>query len=179
MTDAAALAATRHWLERVVIGLELCPFAAAPYRAQRILYATCGGDTEAIYAAFLRTLEDLLVGDARDMETALLIVTAGLERFDGYLDMLEMLEQAVVSASLQGQVQLASFHPDYRFAGAAASDPANYSNRSPYPMFHLIRADRLAELLRDYAAPEAIPARNIERLRRLGVEGLERLLAAQ
>jgi hypothetical protein len=175
--EAAALAATRHWLERIVIGLGLCPFAAAPYRAGRIAYRVCEGETpETIYRAFLGTLEELLAADPQAVETVLLIVPRGLAAFADYLDLLGLLEQALAEAGLEGVVQIASFHPDYRFAGAPPDDPANHSNRSPLPMFHLIREDGLAAALAAYPDPERIPQRNVERLRALGVAGIRRLL---
>jgi hypothetical protein len=89
--------------------------------------------------------------------------------------MLALAEQAVGEAGLTGVIQLASFHPDYRFAGARADDPANFTNRSPYPMFHLIREDRLEAALASYRHPERIPERNVRRLRALGLEGIRAL----
>jgi hypothetical protein len=87
------------------------------------------------------------------------------------------MEQAVTAVGLEGRVQLASFHPDYQFAGVEVDDPANFTNRSPLPMFHLIREDGLAAALETYPAPERIPERNIRHLRRLGIEGVRVLLA--
>lgn len=173
-----AIARTRDWLERFVIGLSLCPFAAAPYRAGRVVYALSeGGSADVIYRDFLRALHDFVLADPVQQETALLIIEQGLESFDAYLDMLAMLEQALLAAGLEGVLQLASFHPDYLFDGVSADDPANYTNRSPYPMFHLIREDGLAAALQRYPDPEAIPRRNIERLRGLGLDGIRALLA--
>ena len=172
------LAATRHWLERFVIGLNLCPFAAAPFRGGRIRYEVCEAtQTEGIYQAFLQVLDDLVQADPHAVETALLVVPDGLQRFDEYLDMLALLEAAIGEAGLDGVIQVASFHPDYLFADAPADDPANFTNRSPYPMFHLIREDGLTAALEGYVQPERIPQRNVERLRQLGVDGIRRLLA--
>jgi hypothetical protein len=177
--ETEAVALTRAWLERFVIGLNLCPFAAAPFRAERIAYATCDATSlEAIYRAFLATLHDLLTADPQEQETALLILTQGLTDFDAYLDALGLMEQALDEAGLVGVIQVASFHPNYRFANAAADDPANYTNRSPLPTFHLIREDGLAAALESCPRPELIPARNIQRLRELGVGGIRALLDA-
>ena len=174
---AVAIAATRRWLERIVIGLGLCPFAAAPHHAGRIAYSVCEGEThEAMYQAFLETLDGLLAADPQAVETSLLIAPRGLAAFEDYLDMVGLLEQALDEAGLEGVVQIASFHPDYRFAGAPADDPANHSNRSPLPMFHLIREDGLAAALEAYPDPEGIPQRNVERLRALGLDGIRELL---
>lgn len=172
-----AVTLTRRWLERFVIGLGLCPFAAAPYRLDRIAYRVCDEHSlEKIYDDFLRTLEALVIADPQEQETALLILTRGLPAFDDYLDGLAVLEQAVEDAGLNGMVQLASFHPDYRFDGAADDDPANFTNRSPFPMFHLIREDGLAAALESYPDPESIPQRNIRRLRALGTAGIRAVL---
>ena len=170
-------AATRCWLERFVIGLGLCPFAAEPYREGRVAYRVTTATTdEAVYRDFVETVEDLLSHSPRTQETALLILSRGLSDFEDYLEMLEVLEQALADAGLAGTVQLASFHPDYRFEGVDEDDPANYSNRSPYPMFHLIRERELAAALARYPDPESIPARNVARLRALGVDGIRALL---
>ena len=173
---ASAIAHTQRWLEDVVIGLALCPFAAAPAHAGRIVYVVCEETpAEAVYQCFLQTLEDFVVADAAQHETALLIITKGLADFAEYLDMLALAEQAVGEAGLTGVIQLASFHPEDRFARARADDPANFTNRSPYPTFHLIREDRLEAALASYRHPERIPERNVRRLRALGLEGIRAL----
>jgi len=175
--QAQAVADTRRWLERFVIGLGLCPFAAAPYSLDRIVYAVCEETAiEQIYTAFLKTLEALVLADPKEEETALLILNHGLSNFDDYLDALTVLEQAVEEAGLQGVVQLASFHPEYCFEEAGVDDPANYTNRSPFPMFHLIREEGLAAALESYPEPESIPQRNIRCLRELGIAGIRELL---
>ena len=174
-----ALSETRRWLERLVIGLNLCPFAAAPYRQERIAYTVSDAEApEAIYLAFLGALQSLVEADPREQETALLILSRGLRSFDDYLDMLALCEQALVEAGLEGRVQVASFHPDYRFADAPQDDPANFTNRSPFPMFHLIREDGLAAALESYPDPAQIPERNMRRLRALGIAGIRALLDA-
>lgn len=172
-----AVESTRHWLERIVIGLGLCPFAATPYRLDRIAYSVCNElSLEEIYTAFLQSLETLALSDPQEQETALLILTRGLADFDDYLDALVILEQALEDAGLDGVIQLASFHPDYCFEGAPQDDPANFTNRSPLPMFHLIREEGLAAALAAYPDPEAIPERNIRCLRELGISGIRELL---
>jgi len=175
VSDAVDL--TRRWLERFVIGLGLCPFAAVPFRQERIVYTVCESETlEEIYEAFLFSLRDLVLADPEEQETALLILSRGLADFDDYIDALGVLEGALGDAGLEGVIQVASFHPGYRFRGTPADDPANYSNRSPFPMFHLIREDGLAEALNTYREPEAIPERNVRVLRELGVDRISALL---
>lgn len=180
MSDAArpdAIAQTRRWLERVVIGLNLCPFAAAPYRHGRIAFVVSDAQRlDAIYQDFLGVLLEFVTSDPHQQETALLILSRGLQSFDDYLEALDLLEQAIVEAGLEGRVQLASFHPKYRFAHAAADDPANFSNRSPFPMFHLIREDGLSAALESYPDPAQIPERNVQRLRELGIARIRALL---
>ena len=175
--ERRAVALTRRWLERFVIGLGLCPFAAKPFRLERIAYSVCDATSlEKIYTEFLRALESLVLADPQVQETALLILSRGLSGFDDYLDGLAALEQAISDAGLEGVIQVASFHPDYCFEGVPPDDPANYSNRSPFPMFHLIREAGLAAALESYSEPETIPERNIRCLRQLGVDGIRDLL---
>jgi len=172
-----AIDLTRRWLERIVIGLGLCPFAASPYRTERIAYRVCDDTSlEDIYRSFLGALEALVLADPQDQETALLILSRGLPDFGDYLDGLAMLERAVEDAGLGGVIQVASFHPDYCFEGVSRDDPANFTNRSPLPMFHLIREAGLAAVLESYPDPEMIPERNVRRLREIGVRGIRDLI---
>ncbi|MDJ0740720.1 MAG: DUF1415 domain-containing protein [Gammaproteobacteria bacterium] len=177
--DDAVLRATRDWLERFVIGLGLCPFAAAPFNGGRIRFAVTHADAiDDIYQDFLSLLYDMFTCEPGDVETALLVLSRGLPAFDDYLDALALLDQVIVEAGAEGLVQVASFHPDYRFDGAPVDDPANYSNRSPFPMFHLIREDGLSAALESIDDPGAIPARNVARLRALGVAGIRELVGS-
>ncbi len=171
------LARTRRWLKGFVIGEGLCPFAAEPFRAGRICYRVSTATTlAAVYHDFLVLLDEFCNADPYEQETALLILSRGLVPFDDYIEALAVLECALVEAGLEGHVQLASFHPDYRFAGVDPEDPANFSNRSPLPMFHLIREAGLAAALAAYPHPERIPERNVRHLRRLGLSGIQSLL---
>jgi len=173
----SALARTRRWLEGFVIAQGLCPFAVAPFHAGRICYRVSVATTrDAVYQDFLALLDEFCAADPRVQETALLILSAGLASFDDYLEALDVLEQAVAEVGLEGQVQIASFHPAYRFAGADPDDPANFSNRSPLPMFHLIREAGLAAALETFSDPERIPERNVRHLRQLGLTGIRALL---
>ncbi len=167
------------WLQDMVVGLNLCPFAAAPLRAGRVRMTVCDAEqADAIYQAFLSELDAFLQLPPEQAETGLFILSRGLGDFDDYLDMLAILEDALGQAGLEGVIQLASFHPDYVFADSDDTDPANYSNRSPYPIFHLIREQQLEAALAGYPDPEAIPKRNIARLRQLGLAELQRRQAA-
>ncbi|MBT4837812.1 MAG: DUF1415 domain-containing protein [Methylococcales bacterium] len=171
-----AVKATQQWLKTMVVGLNLCPFAAKPLAEQRVRFALCeANDDDTIYQTFLQEVEHLLKTPVGELETTLLIVSHALTDFDDYLDMLEVLDDALIKAELEGVLQLASFHPDYLFADAPDNDPANYSNRSPFPTFHLIREDSLQDALENYDQPELIPENNQKKLRALGILGIEAL----
>jgi hypothetical protein len=166
-------------VEQLVVGLNLCPFASAPMKGERIRYVLCAEhEAEGIYRALLTEMERLIGLPESEAETCLFVVPEGLEHFDDYLDLFEIAELAIPEAGLDGILQLASFHPDYCFEGAATDDPANYTNRSPHPMFHLIREAPLAQALESYPNPEAIPERNIALLREMGLAELQKRLAA-
>lgn len=178
-TDERAIEQVRNWLTDMVIGLQLCPFAAAPLHAGRVRFTTCAEtDSLSIYRVFLSELDEFLQTSPEEVETGLFIVTRGLSGFDDYLDMLATLEDALHEAGLEGVVQIASFHPDYRFEGCDPDDPANFTNRSPFPIFHLIREAGLEAALARFPDPESIPERNVARMRELGLETLQARLAA-
>lgn len=172
-----AVEQTCRWVKEVVIGLNLCPFAKAPFEAGSIRYQVCEatGD-DAVYAALIQELATFAGSSPEEAETGLFIVPGGVADFDSYLDVLEDAQAALEEAGLDDMLQLASFHPGYRFEGLAQDDPANYSNRSPYPMFHLIRQDALAAALETWPEPETIPKRNIALLRRMGLEEIRKIL---
>ena len=169
MADPAkALHETRQWIETFIIKLNICPFAAKPYSDDLLHFEIVeDNDFEQLYRKLLTAIDEFHQLDAEKAEAGFLIVTEGLEDFDDYLDMLELLDEAIDESGLRGTFQLASFHPDYCFDGVPLDDPANATNRSPYPMFHIIREESLAEALKSYPNPEKIPERNIELLRSL------------
>ena len=174
-TDYAEI--TECWVRNLVVGLNLCPFAAEPLRRGRIRYAVClESETEAIFRSLLQEMEAMLRLPEAEVETSLFIVPHGLATFEAYLALLESAEDALHEVGLEGVFQLASFHPDYCFAGEDQNDPANYTNRSPFPMFHLIREASLERALENYPNPATIPLRNVEKLRELGLREIERLL---
>ncbi|WP_296058004.1 DUF1415 domain-containing protein [uncultured Amphritea sp.] len=164
---------TRQWVETMVVGLSLCPFAAPVVRDNSLRYAVTeaqGG--ESLVAAFMAEVELILAADEHEVSTTLFIVPAGLEDFYDYLDHLRLFEELLEQAGLEGVLQLASFHPAYRFAGVPEDDLSHWSNRSPWPAFHIIREAEMSRALTHYANPEQIPERNIRLLRELGREGL-------
>ncbi len=121
--------------------------------------------------------EFIRLDNAAEIETTLFILSGGFDDFDHFLDCLEMATQLLVVANYQGIYQLASFHPDYCFDEVSQQDPANYTNRSPYPMLHIIREASLEKALENYPAPEQIPLRNIEFCRAMGNKKMHALLA--
>lgn len=169
MDDHAVVERTRRWIASVVIGLNLCPFARRVFEADRIRYAVSDArDTTALLGALAGELSAL--ASSPGFETTLLIHPRLLGAFADYNDFLGDADGLVGRLGLRGTVQVASFHPDYRFAGAAPDAVENYTNRSPHPMLHLLRESSITDVAGDPAALAAIPRRNVETLRGLGIE---------
>lgn len=174
--EPGAARETREWIERVVIGLELCPFAAEPWREGRVRIAvSAAADPSALAEDLVDELRRLDRTPAEELETTLLAHPGVLGDFADYNDFLDVCDWLLERLDWVGTFQIASFHPDYRFAGAADDDVANATNRSPHPMLHLLREASVERALRSYPAPAEIPRRNAERLRKLGWSGLLRL----
>lgn len=169
---------TRCWIERFVVGLELCPFAAPTLRDNTLRIAVCAqASEEAMARAVLEELDLLQREPEAEVSTSVLVFQHALADFDDYLDFLGLAEALLEECGLEGVVQIASFHPDYCFEGVPEDDVANASNRSPYPMLHFIREAGLTRALAHYPDPETIPQRNIDRLRALGPEAIAGLQA--
>ena len=169
---------TRHWLERAVIGLNLCPFAKAVHVKEQIRWVESPAeDTQQLLEELVRELRFLAAADPAVVETTLLIHPHVLADFLDYNDFLDVADAAVESLGLAGVLQVASFHPDYQFAGTAPDDADNLSNRSPHPTLHLLREASIDEAVAAFPEAASIYERNIETLRRLGFEGWRRLLA--
>ena len=165
----------RTWLQECVVGLNLCPFARPLLGSPRLRIAICDETLpQALRLAFLQELDLLQSCAEEEVVTTLLAFPAALGDFHDYLDFLDEAQALLAEAGLKGVVQLASFHPRYLFAGEAADAPSHYSNRSPYPLVHLLREETLSRVLADGADPDQIPARNIATLEAIGVAGLER-----
>jgi hypothetical protein len=170
-------AATRRWLERAVIGLNLCPFAKAVHVKQQIRYAVTAAETaDELLAELVHELETLAQADPATLETTLLIHPRAMADFIDYHFFLEEADAAVRKLGLEGVLQIASFHPRYEFAGSAPDDVENCTNRSPYPMLHLLREASIDRAVAAFPDASVIFERNIETLRRLGHEGWRRLL---
>ena len=161
-----ALEQTRLWFETEVLGLSLCPFAAAPYRAGRVRMVVCAATTETdLLHALAGELQRLVANEPAALETSLLIHPDVLQAFDDYNQFLDNADQLIEDLDLEGVIQVASFHPDYQFAGVDADDPGNATNQSPYPMLHLLREDSIQAVLDAGADSQAISERNVALLR--------------
>jgi len=170
------VAATRRWLERAVIGLDLCPFAKAVYVREQIRYTVSEAETpEELVDDLLEELEILAKADPAAIDTTLLIHPRVLGDFGDYNDFLGAADAAVAGLGLTGTIQVASFHPAYQFAGTAPDDVENCTNRSPYPMLHLLREASVERAVAAFPDARRIFEKNIETLRRLGHEGWRRL----
>ena len=170
------ISATQSWLNTFIIAYSICPFAKREQERDSIRYQVIEGQqTEACLLTLMSEIDYL--NSHPKTETTLLIFSDGFAEFNAYLDMLELAEQLLVDQCYEGVYQLASFHPDYCFEDSEPQDAANYTNRSPYPMLHIIRESSIETALNNYPNPEAIPERNIALTRELGVEKLKKLLA--
>lgn len=172
--DAEIISQTEAWVQRLIIKYNICPFARKEVEQRSVRYEVFND------RSFEATLDKLIaecrhLDQHRDVETTLLILPS-LVLFDDFLDLIAVAQRLLAMSGYEGVYQLAHFHPDYCFEGEAADDAANYTNRSPYPVLHLLREDSMAFALRDTRNPEAIPARNIEFARRKGVAFFDRLL---
>lgn len=179
MSNEQVIAATRRWLEKAVIGLNLCPFAARVYLHDRVRFIVSEQQSVAGLLLDLRAeLQMLHEVDALVCETALLIHPRVLTDFRRYNDFLDDGDAALVELDLVGELQIASFHPDYQFADCGPMDMENYSNRSPYPMLHLLREASISQAVDNYADIDNIPSNNLRTLRNLGLDGWRQLWTA-
>jgi hypothetical protein len=170
------IAMTRRWLEKSVIGLNLCPFAAGPYRDNRVHFCVSEQRTASGLLEELRSeLRNLQAVDPLHRETTLLIHPWVLTDFIEYNEFLEVCEATIHDLGLEGELQVASFHPQYQFADTQPEDIENFTNRSPYPMLHLLREASVERAIAAVGDTEEIYRRNIRTLRELGHLGWQRL----
>jgi uncharacterized protein len=172
----ALIAQTKNWLERAVIGLNLCPFAKAVHVKEQIRYVVSHAQNEEeLLADLLDELQLLYDADIDKVETTLLIHPYVLTDFLDYNDFLEIADAAVSELALDGEIQVASFHPDYQFAETRYEDVENYSNRAPYPCLHLLRESSVEKAVAVFPDAGKIYEKNIETLKALGAEGWKKL----
>ncbi|WP_295994260.1 DUF1415 domain-containing protein [Rugamonas sp.] len=173
----AVIAATETWLEKAVIGLNLCPFAKAVHVKKQIRYVVSDATTpEALLVTLMDELQLLSDTDPEAIDTTLIIHPDVLQDFEDYNEFLDVADAALEDMDLIGELQVASFHPQYQFADTHANDIDNYTNRSPYPTLHLLREDSVERAVEAFPEAADIFEKNIETLRKLGHDGWDQLM---
>ncbi|MEO8024720.1 DUF1415 domain-containing protein [Polaromonas sp.] len=176
MTDAEVLAATRLWLEKAVIGLNLCPFAKAVYVKNQVrLVVSKARHADDLLEELDRELDLLVATPAEEIDTTLLIHPTLFDDFLDFNDFLEIAEGVVDEHGLEGVIQLASFHPKFQFEGTEPDDIGNYTNRAPFAMLHLLREDSVERAVEAFPEADAIFEQNIATLEKLGHAGWKAL----
>jgi uncharacterized protein len=180
MSDAhepVELAATRRWLERAVIGLNLCPFAKAVHVKGQIRFVLSDAELEDdLLEELAEELLRLRDTPAEEVDTTLLVHPRVLADFLDYNDFLDRVDALIEALELDGVLQVASFHPQYRFADTDIDDPGNCTNRAPFPTLHLLREESLDRAVAAYPDADVIVDRNLETMAKLGLEGFRALL---
>lgn len=176
LSDPQIIDSTRNWVEQVVVGFNLCPFAKRELVKNRVRFVVSKASNEADLLDELAHELALLNSD-ESIETTLLIHPQVLQDFFQYNDFLEVADELLVDMDLEGVYQVASFHPDYQFGGTEPGDAENYTNRSPYPMLHLLREDSLTLAIDNYPDVDLIPERNIQCMNEQGADKLRAILA--
>jgi len=167
---------TKHWLERAVIGLNLCPFAKAVYIKNQIRFVVSDAQTTAdLQADLIAELDFLHHADPALVDTTLLIHPRVLSDFLDYNDFMDEADAILRARDLEGELQIASFHPDYQFAGTDADDITNYTNRSPYPTLHLLREDSIDRAVEAFPEASDIFEKNMQTMEDLGHAGWKNL----
>ena len=174
--DDAMIAATRNWLEKAVIGLNLCPFAKAVHVKKQIRYVVSNASTpEALLETLMDELQNLSDADPEQIDTTLLIHPFVLSDFLDYNEFLDVADAALEDMELDGEIQIASFHPDYQFADTDVNDIDNFTNRAPYPTLHLLREASIERAVEAFPEAAEIFDTNIATMRALGHEGWDKL----
>ncbi len=177
MENEEIIKSTRNWLEKFVIELNICPFAKRELIKNRIrITISAARNEEQLLSSIQQELEFLL--ENKSTETTLLIHAQVLKEFIKYNEFLEIVDDLIVNMNLEGVFQIASFHPDYQFSGTIPGDAENYTNRSPYPMLHILREDSVEKAIANFPNVESIPLKNIALMNTLGNEKLESLMRA-
>ena len=170
--DQHIIAQTKEWVNSVIVAHNYCPFAKREVDKGRVKY-------QVVHETEFNSLLDAVLQECvwldqhDDTETTLVIFPSNLNNFNLFLDCLALTEDLLVSQGYEGIYQVASFHPDYCFQGADINDPANYTNRSPHPMFHLIRESSVQLAIENHPDPESIPERNVEYAREQGLDNMK------
>ncbi|PKF57134.1 DUF1415 domain-containing protein [Alteromonadales bacterium alter-6D02] len=165
------------WVDSVIVRMNICPFAKAEVASQRVNYVVAKPDnTEQYLAQLLRHCQQL--DQQPEIATTLMLFSDPFLTFADYLDLVTQAEDVLYHEGYEGVYQLASFHPDYCFADSNEQDAANFTNKAPYPILHLIREGDITKALANFLRPEQIPERNIEYTRRKGLSQMQDVLRA-
>jgi hypothetical protein len=176
MSDEDVIAAMREWIEKAVIGLNLCPFAKAVYVKNQVRYVVSHAPhLDGLLEDLDRELDFLAAVDPEAVDTALLIHPTLLPDFLDFNDFMQLAEAAVDEHGLEGVIQVASFHPQFQFEGTEPDDLGNYTNRAPFPTLHLLREASIERAVAAFPQAETIYERNIETLQALGHAGWQAL----
>jgi hypothetical protein len=177
LLESMPIEATRRWLERAVIGLNLCPFAKAVHAKGQVRWVLCDATESAQLLEVLgEELTRLRDTDPAEIDTTLIVHPNVLQDFLDYNDFLGDADALVEALDLEGVLQVASFHPQYQFADSGPDDIENYTNRAPFPTLHLLREDSVSRAVAAYPDPDVIVERNVDTLRKLGHAGWRKLL---
>ncbi len=165
----------QQWLEELVIGLNLCPFAFKVVQQNTLRYHIC--DSKATEEILKHLAQEFHILDQdKTVSTSLLVIPNAFESFYDFLDLIDLANELLLTLNYEGVYQLAHFHPKYTFADTLAHEAENYTNRSPYPCLHLIREDEMEKVLENYPNPESIPENNIAKMNEVGSEKLRLFL---
>ncbi len=175
MENDKIIASVRQWVESLIVGMNLCPFAKRELVKNRVRFVVTEATTDDQLMTALQAELEWLDKDS-SVETTLLIHPKVLQDFDDYNQFLNFADRFLAQLRLGGVYQIASFHPDYQFGGTDPDDAENYTNRSPYPMLHLLREESLERVIADYPDVDQIPARNIALMNSLGQDKLRALV---
>lgn len=167
--------ATKNWVENVVIDLNLCPFAKKEFLRNSIRFEVSEAKTEQeLLFKLIKELE--LISENKEIETTLLIHPYILEKFEDYIQFLALADDLLVQMEYEGVFQIASFHPQYQFAETNIDSAENYTNRSPFPMVHILREESLERAIENYPNTQLIPEENIKKMNEMGVDKMRLLL---
>lgn len=173
--EQSEVLATKQWLDEIIIGLNICPFAKKEFVNNTIHYHL--SKTEQVKAALHEVIEQCRYLQAHDeLETTLIIYSGGFRGFDRYLDLVDYANDLLVDSGFEGIFQIASMHPEYCFDGEDYDDASNFTNRSPYPILHLIREASMSRVLSVYNEPEKIPENNIKLAHEKGANFFQQVL---
>lgn len=177
ISDQSVLAQTQAWIEKAVIGLNLCPFAQNVHTKNQIRFVVSSADSsESLLAEVKIELQRLLEIDPQLTDTTLIIHPHVLKIFSDFNEFLGVLDQVLIDMNFSEDLQVASFHPYYQFEGTKPDDITNYTNRSPFPILQVLRETSVENVLKDFKEPDNIFKANMERLQRLGLSGWKKLI---